>query len=57
MEREEIARIFEEWQRRYQADPDAFNRQGHALEPMTYGELAADTFIQIGADLGERVIA
>lgn len=54
-----LARIFEEWQRRYQADPAAFlaDDPAHALEPRTYGEQAADTFIRIGADMGEQVVA
>ncbi len=45
-----IAQIFEEWQRRYQADPASF--QPNPMEPKTYGEQAADTFIQIGSELG-----
>lgn len=54
-----LARIFEEWQRRYQADPAAFlaDDPAHALEPRTYGEQAADTFIRIGNELRAPVQA
>jgi len=54
-----IAMIFEEWQRRYQADPAGFlaDDQAHALEPRTYGEQAADTFIRIGNELRAPVQA
>jgi hypothetical protein len=53
MDRPAIARIFEEWQRQYHDDPDAFlsHDEADAQDPPTYGEQAADTFLRIATEL------
>lgn len=53
----DLARIFEEWERRYRETPeefmDAAERAG--LEPATLGEEAAFTFARIAGELGIEI--
>lgn len=53
MTEEQLAEIFEEWQRRWQEDPESFKscEEAFATPPTTYGESAAKVFLWILADL------
>lgn len=47
--REQIAAVFEEWLRRYNADPEGFTEEYG--EPETYGAGCADYFVRLHAEL------
>ena len=51
MTREELARLFEEWLRRSQADPDKFAKDWLTSNSTTYSEAAADFFLRLQAEL------
>ena len=51
MTREELARLFEEWMRRSQADPEQFAKDWLKSDPTTYGDAAAGYFLQLQAEL------
>lgn len=50
-----MAVLFEEWKRRYDADPDEFMNcnQFEADPPATYGEAAARYFWNLDHEMGE----
>lgn len=53
MTEEQAAGIFEEWKRRYDEDPDAFQNHEVFLKdpPKSYGEAAARYFFWLIADI------
>jgi hypothetical protein len=47
--REQLAAVFSEWLRRYEADPEAFAEEYG--EPEEYGEGVADYFVRLHTEL------
>jgi hypothetical protein len=52
----ELADIFEEWERKYRENPDAFmgDEERRAENPQTYGELCAAFFLKVRTGLLEK---
>ena len=56
MTREQIAAVFNEWARRFAADPDSFGPilDEHGVPVSDYGERCAIWFAQIASELAKR---
>lgn len=51
MDHNELARLFTEWMRRYQAEPEKFAADWLAGHPGDYGDKAASYLLQLRAEM------